>query len=158
MSYSEQIINFWREFCAHNPHVKPDESYQVWFFSNTHESAKELVELVLAGKKTATASQVAVNELNPAEAPVDDGYSVVTDFDGNPQCIVQTVEIRYLPFAEVDAKFAIDEGEGDQSLEYWRDCHWKYFSEEAARMKIAFDEKSLITCERFRLLFPTVKE
>lgn len=158
MSYSEQVINFWREFCAQNPHVKPDEPYQVWFFSNTRESAKELVELVLKGKKTATASLVAVNELNPAEAPVDAGYSVVTDFDGNPQCVVQTVEIRQLPFDEVDAEFAFDEGEGDQSLEYWRGCHWKYFSEEAARLKIAFDEKSLITCERFRLLYPAVQE
>jgi uncharacterized protein YhfF len=158
MNYSEQVVNFWREFCAQNPGVNPGELFQVWFFSNTRESAKELVELVLAGKKTATASLVEVNEISPENAPVDGGYSVVTDFDGNPRCIIQTTEIRHLPFEAVDAAFAFDEGEGDQSLEYWRACHWKYFSEEAAQMKIEFDEKSLIACERFKLLFPAAKK
>jgi uncharacterized protein YhfF len=154
MNVSEQIKNFWREFCAQNPHVAANEPFQVWFFSNTRESAKELVELVLSGKKTATASLVAVNEMKPETAPIDRGFSVVTDFDGNPQCVVQTTEIRHLPFDEVDAAFAFDEGEGDQSLAFWRDVHWKYFSKEAADLGINFDEKSLIACERFKLLFP----
>ncbi|MDQ4121325.1 MAG: ASCH domain-containing protein [Acidobacteriota bacterium] len=158
MKFSERVVSFWREFCAQNTQVDPGEPFQAWFFSNTHESAKELVELVLAGKKTATASLAAINEIDSENAPVVGGYSVVTDFDGNPFCILQTVEVRQLPFESVDAAFAFDEGEGDQSLEYWRDCHWKYFSEEAAQMNIEFNEKSLITCERFKLLFPAVKK
>ena len=158
MSFSEQVINFWQKFCAQNPDVNPSEPFQAWFFSNTRESAKELAELVLAGKKTATASLAAINKMKPENAPVDGGYSVVTDFDGNPLCIVQTTEIRQLPFETVDAMFAFDEGEGDQSLEYWRDCHWEYFSAEAAQMNIDFDEKSVIACERFRLLFPVEKK
>ena len=158
MNYSEQVVNFWREFCAQNPGVNRGEPFQGWFFSNTRESAKELVELVLQGKKTATASLVEVNEIRPENAPIDGGYSVVTDFDGNPRCIIQTSEIRHLPFEAVDAAFAFDEGEGDQSPEYWRDCHWKYFSEEAAQVKIEFNEKSLIACELFKLLFPAAKK
>jgi uncharacterized protein YhfF len=158
MSVSEQVENFWRNFCAQNPHVDRDQPIQVWFFSNTTESAKELAELVLAGKKTATASLVAVNEMKPESAPIDAGFSVVTDYDGNPQCIVQTTEIRRLPFDEVDAAFAFDEGEGDQSLDYWREVHWNYFSREAAELGLEFNEKSLIACERFRLLFPAVNE
>jgi len=69
-------------------------------------------------------------------------------------CIIQTTEIRHLPFDEVDAQFAFDEGEGDQSYEYWRDVHWRFFTEEAKDVGLKFDEKSLICCERFKLIYP----
>ena len=83
-----------------------------------------------------------------------DGHSVVTDFDGNPICVIQTTEIRHLPFDEVDPQFAFDEGEGDRTLEYWRERHLRYFTREAAELGVEFNEKSIICCERFRLLFP----
>lgn len=149
----ESIKTFWQEFCETSK-INSETPYQVWYFGNTSEMARELAGLVLQGKKTATASLVATNKLKPESAPIDDGFSVVTDFEGNPMCVIQTSEIRHLPFAEVDAEFAFDEGEGDQSLEYWREVHHKYFIQEAAELNIEFNEKSLIACERFKLLFP----
>lgn len=154
MAGSEPIANFWEQFCTSNPHVSADEPYQSWYFGNTPEMAAELAELVKSGKKFATASLAAVNDIKPDEAPIENGYSVVTDFFGEPLCVIQTVEIRHLPFNEVDAQFASDEGEGDQSLEYWRTVHLAYFTREAAELGIDFDERSLICCERFRLLYP----
>jgi uncharacterized protein YhfF len=154
MKITEEVRKFWREFCQNNPEINPDEPFQVWFFSNSRESARELAELVISGKKKATASLVLINEMKPEIAPVDDGYSVVTDFDGVPLCVIQTTEIRYLPFDEVDAQFAFDEGEGDQTLEDWREGHWKYFTGEAGESGVEFNEKSLICCERFALLYP----
>jgi len=134
---SEAVENFWKEYCEANSEISLDGSYQVWFFGNSSEMARELAELVLSGKKKATASLVAVNEIAPEIAPVDGGFSVV----------------RHLPFMEVDAEFAFDEGEGDQSLEYWRDVHWRYFTKEAAQLNVEFHERSLICCERFELLY-----
>ena len=122
--------------------------------ANSFEMAAELAELVLSGNKSATASSAAMNEIEPDKAPIKNGYSVVTDFDGHPICVIQTTEIRLLPFNEVDAQFASDEGEGDQSLEYWRDVHWSYFTKEAKQHGFYFDQKSLVCCERFRVLFP----
>ncbi len=151
---SEAVENFWKEFCEANPRINPETPYQVWFFGNSPEMARKLAELVISGKKTATASLVAVNEMTPEIAPINDGYSVFTDFEGNPRGVIQTTEIRQLPFTEVDAQFAFDEGEGDQSLEYWRDVHWRYFTKEAAELNLEFNEKSLVCCERFELLFP----
>ncbi len=145
------IDRYWAQFCGETG-VDPSTPFQSWYFGNSPEMAKELASLVVARKKTATASLVAVNKLRPAETPVLDGYSIVTDFDGEPVCIIQTVEIRELPFDDVDAKFAADEGEGDLSLEYWRRVHWDYFAREAGELGLAFDERSMICCERFRLL------
>ena len=153
MNNSESIKTFWQNFCETDK-INPETPFQVWFFGNSSEMAKELAELVISGKKIATASLFAVNEMKPEIAPIADGYSVITDFEGNPLCVIQTTEIRHLPFTEVDAKFAFDEGEGDQTLENWRNGHWRYFTKEAAELNIEFNEKSLVCCERFRLLFP----
>ncbi len=151
---SEAIDLFWTEFCSVDSILDPATPCQVWYFGNTHEMASELAGLVLSGRKTATASSANMNELHPDDAPSSNGYSVVTDFEGNPLCVIQTTEIRYLPFDEVDAEFAADEGEGDLSLEYWRRVHWDYFTDEAKQHGFEFDERSLICCERFKLLFP----
>ncbi len=144
---------FWQEFLKASPDVAADTPYQVWNFGNTSEMALELAQLVIAGKKFATASLAAVNEIKPDEAPVPSGYSVVTDKEGHPICVIQSTEIRHLPFDEVDAQFAADEGEGDQSLEYWRDVHWRYFTREAQELGVEFNERSMICCERFRSLY-----
>ena len=151
---SEVVDRFWELFCAVEPSVNTTTPFQVWHFGNTRTMALELLALVLSGKKRATASSQSMNELEPHAAPVPDGFSVVTDFDGDPGCVIRTSEIRHLTFAEVDAGFAADEGEGDLSLDYWRKVHWDYFTREAVQHGFTFDEQSIVCCERFRLLFP----
>lgn len=148
------VQKYWDRFLIRNPEIPKDTPYQVWYFGNTLEMALALAELVISGRKFATASLAAVNEIKPKEAPIPEGYSVVTDFQGSPMCVILTTEIRHLPYEEVDAQFAHDEGEGDQTLGYWRDVHWRYFTREAAELGIDFDGKSVVCCERFALLFP----
>ena len=144
---------YWKAFLAKNPEIARDTPYQVWHFGNSAEMAVELAGLVIAGKKSATASLAKMNEIEPEKAPTANGYSVVTDFGGGPMCIIQTTEIRHIPFNEVDANFASDEGEGDQSLDYWRSVHWDYFAREAAENGFEFNENSIVCCERFQLQF-----
>jgi len=153
MEASGKIELFWADFCS-TAGIKSSTPYQVWHFGNTPAMARELAELVISGRKTATASLAAVNEIKPDKSPVPDGLSVVTDLQGEPLCVIQTTEIRHLPFEKVDARFAHDEGEGDRSLEYWREVHSRYFTREARDLGLDFDDQSLVCCERFKLLFP----
>ena len=154
MKVSEQVKDFWKQFCATPPQMNSGESFQVWYFGLGSEDAEELANLVLAGKKRATASLVWEYEDKPEDAPVLNGYSVVTDFEGNPKCVLQTTELRVLPFNEVDAQFAFDEGEGDQSLDYWRAVHWDYFSRRCAAIGKEPSLEMPVNCERFELLYP----
>lgn len=148
-----RAAKFWKAF-TETARLDTDEPYQVWFFGNTAEMALELAGLVMSGKKTATASLAAVNELRPEEAPILEGYSVVTDLVGTPICVIRTTEVRHLPFEDVDAGFASDEGEGDQTLAYWREVHSRYFTREAAELGLDFDHRSIVCCERFKLVYP----
>lgn len=153
MKISNEVQAFWQNFCeAQN--LNPETPYQVWHFGLGREDAEELSDLVLQGKKRATASLVWEYEDTPEDAPIVGGYSVVTDFDGKPKCIVRTTGLRVLPFNEVDAEFAFDEGEGDQSLDYWREVHWDYFSRRCADIDKEPGLEMLVNCERFALLYP----
>jgi uncharacterized protein YhfF len=149
----DEVKNFWQEFCE-TGEVKRETPYQVWCFGNTAEMAEELLELVLEGKKAATAGLVWAYETEPEGTPVLNGYSVITDFEGNPKCVIQTTEIRVLPFNEVDAEFAFDEGEGDQSLDHWRQVHWEFFSNVCLEIGREPEPEMLVKCERFKLLYP----
>jgi uncharacterized protein YhfF len=153
MKVSKQVEEFWQKFCDIN-NVIYETPFQVWYFGLSSESAEELCQLVLDGKKTATASLPWEYEDKPEEAPFVGGYSVVTDFEGNPKCVVRTTQLRVVPFNEVDAEFAFDEGEGDQSLDYWREVHWDYFSRRCAAIGRMPTTEMPVNCERFELLYP----
>lgn len=154
MDRSASVQNYWRDYCEMNPAVDPLEPFQVWHFGDGSELADELSQLVLHGTKTATAALVWEAEADPDTAPVPQGYSVVTDFAGEPQCVIRTTEIRILPFDKVDAAFAFDEGEGDRTLEHWRRVHWDYFARRCAVLGRSPDLTMPVICERFELLFP----
>jgi uncharacterized protein YhfF len=154
MNKTDLVRKFWRKFCAANPDVNPDEPYQVWYFGLGSEDAAELCRLVLKGKKTATASLFWEYEDKPEDKPIVGGYSVVTNYDGTPQCVLRTTELRVIPFSEVDEKFAFDEGEGDRSLDYWREVHWDYFTRRCIAINKEPKSTMLVNCERFELLYP----
>ncbi|MFT4116417.1 ASCH domain-containing protein [Bradyrhizobium sp.] len=111
-------------------------------FGDSPELADELVELVVEGVKTATCSaEDEPNLSTPGER------WIVLDGQGLPRCVIETTEIRYRRFNEVDAVFAYDEGEGDRSLCYWRRAHRAYFGRLGK-----FREDMMLICERFRLI------
>jgi lipopolysaccharide/colanic/teichoic acid biosynthesis glycosyltransferase/uncharacterized protein YhfF len=144
---------FWNEFLQHNLHLPADTLYQAWSFGDNPQLADELITLVLVGKKTATASLVWEYEADGEALPQVGAYSVITNSSGEPRCIIQTSEVRILPFDEVDAPFAADEGEGDLSLEYWRQAHWRFFGRSCARIGRQPDKKMPVVCERFRVIY-----
>lgn len=152
IAVSDEVKQFWANFCISHS-VDVNESYQVWYFGNSAAMADELTGLVLAGRKVATASLLKTNEINPSDAPIVGGHSMVTDFYGKPRCVLRTTAVEEVRFKDVETEFAAAEGEGDLSLEYWRRVHWDYFSREAEAYGFEFDDESVVCCERFRLLY-----
>lgn len=148
-----RIESFWREFCAETG-IAPDMPYQAWHFGDSPQLAHELVELVIHGPKRATAGLLWFNEIHPQAAPVPNGYSVVTEFDGAPRAVIRTTWLDMRPFSDVDRLFAWDEGEGDRTLADWKDGHWKFFSRECAALGRAPSEDMPVVLERFELLWP----
>ncbi len=118
------------------------------------EMANELGSLIANGIKTATCSSKWEWEFDGEKWPDPGQLTIVLDGHDRPLCIIETTEIMIKPFDEVDPQFAYEEGEGDRSLEYWRNGHRRFF--EAAMLRIGrdFDEKIPLICERFRKIYP----
>jgi uncharacterized protein YhfF len=121
------------------------EQYQhlcTFAFGDSPALADQLLELVIKGVKTATCS----TEDEPYTSAPGERW-IVLDGRGEPRCVIETTEVTYQRFNEVDASFARDEGEGDRSLAYWRDAHRAYFGRLGR-----FSEDMRLMCERFRLV------
>jgi uncharacterized protein YhfF len=111
-------------------------------FGDSPALADELVDLVLKGVKTATCS----TEDEPNTSKPGERW-IVLDGRGEPRCVIESTEVTYRRYSEVDATFAHDEGEGDRSLSYWRKAHRDYFGRLGR-----FSEDMMLMCERFRLV------
>ena len=53
---------------------------------------------------------------------------------------------------EVSEEFAIAEGEGDGTYEYWKNVHIEFFTKELKGINRKFSEDMLLVCERFELI------
>jgi uncharacterized protein YhfF len=142
---------FWSEYCR-TTGADPGITYDVWYFGDKRELADRLAELVLSGQKRATACLAGSMNTEPAAGQV----SIVTNFDGEPKCIIRLTDVKTVPFDEVDASFAFDEGEGDRTLEDWRRGHWNFFSRCLEPMGKQPDLRMLVTCQRFEVVYPVI--
>lgn len=145
---------FWRAACRSVPDLTPDAGYQVWHFGDGEALARELADLVLHGRKRATAGLLWEADADPTMMPVPGGYSLITDYAGEPLLIIRTTAVDIRPYDQVDAGFAAAEGEGDGSLEYWRRVHWDYFSRRCADLGRTPSADMPVILERFALIHP----
>lgn len=122
-------------------------------FGDDEVSANLSAKYARAGKKRATSSLewcfTIGNEYYPEEGELD----VITNWQGEPVCIIKITKIQVCPFNEVPAYFAMDEGEGDLTLDYWREMHWKYFSRECERLDMKPTESMPIVLQWFHVVY-----
>jgi uncharacterized protein YhfF len=90
--------------------------------------ADELGALIASGTKTATYSALWEYEGTREPLPETGLKNIVLDGNSDPLCIIEATEVEVRSYDWVDAQFAYEEREGDRSLEYWREVHWRFFS------------------------------
>jgi len=142
---SEPVEDYWRRFVAD---TGVDGPYTAWAFGDTEAMATDLALLVRDGPKRATASlSAAYGDDEPK--PQTGELSVILDGRGEPVCVIRTTDVEVRRFGDVDAEFAWTEGEGDRSLQYWREEHLRFFAAGGASV----DDDSEIVIQRFELLW-----
>ena len=155
MASSDEIERYWQEYLAVLPGDSraSSERYVADQFGDSPELADVLSALVVSGKKIATCSSVWEWEAEGKPLPSPGLKTVVLDGGGAPSCIIETTEVCVVPYNEVDAAFAASEGEGDLSLEYWREAHWQYFTRALPRIGREACPDMPLVCEHFRLVY-----
>jgi len=155
MTESPAVRDYWRSYLAsRKPELSTqDLEYSAWEFGNTAEMADDLGDLVKRGVKIATASLAWAYQADGEPYPEVGELSIILDGRGDPMCIIETTDVEVLAFNAVDEKHAYEEGEGDRSLDYWREVHWAFFAEECKSIGREPTEDMSVVCERFRLIY-----
>ena len=122
-----------------------------WHFEITEGAANYLLGLVLEGKKRATASSLWAYEIEGEEIPKAGQKSVITYWDGTPGCVIQTTNVRILPYRDITFEIAVLEGE-DDTLESWQKNHIEFFTEEGKEIGYEFNEDMPVIFEEFEVL------
>lgn len=124
-----------------------------FYFCDNEKDANECGQLVLQREKRATATSLWWYEINNEPLPkVGDNY-IVTDWQGRALCVIEVDKVNITPFNEITSEFAAIEGEGDKSLEYWKEVHWDYYHRELAGSEFKPHKGMLIVCEHFHVVF-----
>ncbi|PHP26997.1 ASCH domain-containing protein [Limimaricola cinnabarinus] len=114
-------------------------------FGDGPEMSAELIALVRSGAKTATCG--ALRDIKAGEPmPVVGRRDVALNWDGSPALMIETTEVTQRRFCDMDADFALAEGE-NETLEGWQADHRRYFERNGG-----WEPEMMLVCERFRLV------
>ena len=143
---------FWQTFLqstGRDPSLRYSAAYS---FDLTQDVAHALLELVLKGRKRATASSLTCYEKEGEAVPRPGDLCVLTEFDGTPRCVVETTKVTILPYRDMTFDLCRLEGE-DDTLESWQRSHSRYFSEEGGMVGYDFTPDMPVIFEEFRVVY-----
>ncbi len=127
-------------------------SFSTDYFCADEFNANVCADLILRGEKRASCSMEYWYS-NKGEAMPESGHlQVVTDWDGVPVCIIELTSVTKCKYNEITAEFAAKEGEGDKSLQWWRQAHWNFFSLECEELGIEPTKDMLLVLEHFKVV------
>lgn len=148
----EKIKRFWQRFLNAENKQESTKYIDCFHFELTEKLANELLELVLRGQKRATASSLWGYEIEGERIPKVGDYSIVTDWEGTPRCVIETTAVTILPYKEITFDICKREGE-DDCLESWQKGHKRFFSEEGKAIGYEFSEDMPVVFEDFKVVF-----
>jgi uncharacterized protein YhfF len=149
---SAAVDAFWQAYRAARD--VPEQHYDVCRMGSSPEMGDELLALILAGPKRATAYLLRDVEQDGEAMSRVGGLVVVLDGADRPRAIWRTKTVDVKPLDQVDSSFAWDEGEGDRTRADWLAMHVRYFTARAAAEGFAFDPAMPAVFERFTLVWP----
>lgn len=147
------VTEMWTKFTAQNPDYNAQEIPESWNFCDNEKDANECAELVIKGIKQATSTSLWWFETFQEDLPEVDNVYIVTNWNGEAKAIIKTIAVNQRIYRDITEKYAAKEGEGDQSLAYWKKVHWDYYSREMEAEGQKPDENMLIVCEEFETIW-----
>lgn len=146
------VSEFWKEFLKVTNKNKETKYIECFHFELTEKLANELLELVLTGTKRATSSSLLAYEVEGSRIPQVGDYSIITDWDGIPRCVIETTAVTILPYKDITFDICKREGE-DDSLESWQRGHERFFIEDGKELGYEFSQDMPVVFEDFKVVF-----
>ena len=152
MDKKEIIDSYWHCFLKETSRDKDLKYFECFHFDLTEKWANELLRLVLEGKKRATSSSLLYYQKNDIPLPKAGDCSIVTDWEGNPKCVIQTTNVTILPFKDITFDICKREGE-DENLQSWQEGHVDFFTADGNSEGYDFTWDMPVVFEDFEVIF-----
>ena len=152
MDENNLIEKFWQDFLD-NTKQKNLKYDDVFSFGCGSEMETNLAKLVVEGKKRATTSLHEIYRLENEKIPEKNKLSIVLDGNGKPVAVIKNIEVKIIPFKDINEADVQIEGEGDSTLKFWRDAHINVFTKECEDYNIKFSEEMLVVFEIFEVIY-----
>ena len=148
---NDSVKELWENFKLQNSTL-PD-NYDLMTFGDTQDKANQSAALVLEGLKTAKTALLLDYQRKEKAVPKEGSYSMILDGNNQAIGIVQVLQVSIVPFEEVTKEVAYEEGEGDRTLEGWRELYRGYFQEQCKKEHWHFSTKIEVVCIQFELVY-----
>lgn len=132
--------------------VLPPGSVRLDHYGDSAELSRKLLALIRSGHKRAGTGLLWWHEHEGEPIPQVGDIEIVLTHDDRPSVITRVTRVEVLPYREVSAEYAAIEGEGDASLDFWRQSHWNYFSRVCTMIGKVPTEEMLVVCGVFEVL------
>ena len=139
----------WSELISIHPEYQ-NTTYNAWSYG---VEANELARLTFEKIKTATASAFEEYALENEALPEEGELNIILNADEEAVCITKTTKVSVVPFQDVSKEHAFKEGEGDRSLEYWRNVHKTFFENGYKKSGLMFHDNIPVVCEEFEVIY-----
>ncbi|MCB0390781.1 MAG: ASCH domain-containing protein [Bdellovibrionales bacterium] len=145
---------FWESYIDSLPqNERPKEPHVEASYAGSKRITDKLIELYLEGKKTA-GSSIKEDFISAGDPlPKVGNFWIILNSNEEPQCLVQTVKVVENKFYDVPLEIAIAEGEGDLSLEYWRNAHKKFYEPHLEDWGLSRIDDATVITEFFAVVY-----
>lgn len=145
--------NMWGDYLDAHLEDAFEAAPKVIHFCDNEKDANECAQLVKAGIKKATTHSLLGLQNRNENLPKIGEFMVVTNWNGEAECIVRTTAVTLKPFFSINKEYAATEGEGDKSLDYWKKAHWDYYERELQVFNRKPKESMIVVCQEFERVF-----
>lgn len=116
-----------------------------WKFCSDNE---KLIKLVLNNEKKATTSLYSEYMKNGKKLPKIGEKSIIQHDNNNDACLIEIEKVIITEFKNITDDLASIEGEGDKTLEYYKNEHFKIFK----KLDSNFNDESKVVFEIFKVI------
>jgi uncharacterized protein YhfF len=145
--------NMWGNYLKTHLEHAFEHAPKTCYFGDNETDANILAELTKKGIKKAISHSLLGLQNRNEQLPRKGDFMVVTDWKGEAKCIVRTTAVTLKPYFSIHSSYAQVEGEGDMSLEYWKESHWNYFTKELQQFGREPRESMIVVCQEFEKVY-----
>ena len=145
--------DFWGAFLEQTGRPETTVMTDVTYFGGSEEESVTILEQLLSGEKTAVGHCIPAYLAAKRRMPRIGDYTMVTDFYGNPCCILLTSDVTIAPMPEIPENLRRRECP-ELTPEQWLTRKQAESRDLAGRLKFHYNEEIPLLMETVEMVFP----